>query len=164
MTTPLPEKEFPSGVQSSAYQKCRHLESLALNTSNSSLQTTKLPALVAARLLGRLLLLVPSAHGRETLAKDIDNTSHHALIELAQFYINIFIKTCKQVWFTVRKEFILLIVKRASGPTPAPSEHPSRPSFEDEPSKMDHRTSKLAASSRHPVLPFRTSPATGRRG
>ena len=96
MTTQLPEKEFPSDLQRSAYQKCRDLECLALDNSNSSLQTTKPPALVAARLLGHLLLLVPNADGQKTLAKEIDNTSSHdVLIELAQFYINTFIKTCK---------------------------------------------------------------------
>ena len=157
MTTQLPEKEFPLDLLNSAYQKCQDLEHLALDNSNSSLQTTKPPALVAARLLGHLLLLVPNADGQETLAKDIDNTSSHdVLIELAQFYINTFIKACKWVWFMVRKEFILLTVKRSSGPPPAPSDHLSRPSFEEErdvwvnlnePSKLNHRTAKLAASS-----------------
>lgn len=157
MTTQLPEKEFPTVLQRSAYQKCRDLEYRALDNSNSSLLTTKPPALVAARLLGHLLLLVPNAGGQETLAEEIDNAStNDMLIELAQFYINHFIKTCKCVWFTVCNEFILSTVKRSSGPTPAPSDHPSRPSFEEErdfsvnlnePPKLDHRTAKLAVSS-----------------
>ena len=96
----------------------RHPETLALDNSNSSLQATKPPTLVTARLLGHFLLLVPNADDRKALAKDNNDTSfHYGLIELAQFLYQHFIKTYRQVWTTVRNEFIPLIVKRSSWPT-----------------------------------------------
>ena len=83
--TPLPEKESPSGLYTSAYEKCRHRGFLALDNSNSSLQITKPPALVAARLLGYLLL--PTVGRREKPAKEINSTSDSMLFEVAQIYI-----------------------------------------------------------------------------
>lgn len=93
MATPLPKKDSPPGLESLAYQKCLDLESLAL--ADSSLQREFPPGVVAARLLGHLLLLVPNATGRAKLAEEICSTSHHTgLISIAQFYINTFINAC----------------------------------------------------------------------
>src|SRR5258706_5099890 len=126
MATPLPRKDSspnPPDLESLAYQKCLDLESLAL--ADSSLQMESPPGLVAARLLGHLLLLVPNATGRAKLVEEICSTSHHTgLIDLAQFYINTLIKPCKQVWFRRATKFILLIVKHSG--TPDPSDHSSR--------------------------------------
>ena len=119
------------------------------------------PGLVAARLLGQPLLLIP-ATGRAKVAEEICSTSNHTeLIDLAQFYINTSIKACKHVWFMPRNEFMLLIVKRSSGQIPAPSDHSSRASLEEERNswvnlnescKFDHRTARGAASSYSIIL------------
>jgi hypothetical protein len=152
--TPLPPNPFRDGLLYQALQKCLDLESLA--STDSYLQNSKPSGLVAARLLGYLILHVQNATGRAKVADQVvaalDNEN---LVEVAQFYINHFIKACMSLCFPLCIALTLLTVKRASGPTPAPSDHPSRPSFEEErqiwmrenePAKLDHRRAKQAAS------------------
>ncbi len=149
MAVPLPLNPF-SGQPYQAYQKCIDLESLAL--TNPALQSSSPPGLVTARLLG--CLLVHSENGRPKLAREIDNASDDAaLVSLAQHYINHFVRVCTYSAISVDDMLIVLPVKRTSGRTPAPSEHPSRPSFEAErealasisdPALLDHRKAKQA--------------------
>ena len=153
MATPLPLNPFLSDLSGRpyrAYQKCIDLESLA--PTNLALQRSSPPGLVAARLLG--YLLVHSENGRPKLAREIINASDDAtLVSLARHYIAHFVKVCMYTAISVDDMLTLLPVKRASGPTPAPSDHPSRPSFEAEreslvstndPASLDHRKSKQA--------------------
>ena len=60
------------------------------------LQCSKPPGLIAARLLG--YLLVRSENGCETLAREIINASSDTkLLELAQHYLTHFVKVCTYV-------------------------------------------------------------------
>ena len=132
MPTPLVSNPFgsdPSSQPYLAYKKCCDLESLA--STDRALQRSSPPGLVAARLLGHLLVL--SKNGRQTLAQEITDASGNAvLVDLAKFYITHFVKVCAYSVILVDHTLTVLLVKRASGRTPAPTEHPSRPSFEDE--------------------------------
>ena len=156
MPTPLPLTPFgsdPSSQPYLAYQKCCDLESLAY--TDSALQISKPPGVVAARLLG--YLLVYSENGRETLAGDIiDAPNNTTLLSMAQHYIIHFAKVC-MYWATlVNHTLTILPVKRASGRPPAPSCHPEQPSFEDEcnalasinhPASLNHSKAKIAVRS-----------------
>jgi hypothetical protein len=157
MATPLPStnpfRSDPSGQPYQAYQKCFDLQSLA--HTDRALQKSSPPGLVAARLLGHLL--VHSENGRPKLAREITNASDNAtLVSVAQHYIIHFVKVCTYGALSVDDTLTVLPVKRASGRTPAPSEHPSRPSFEAErealasindPASLDHRKAKQAVRS-----------------
>ncbi|KAF5348781.1 hypothetical protein D9756_009749 [Leucocoprinus leucothites] len=99
--------------------------------------------LMCARCLGYFLIEAPVVHGQHTVAKDIllCNGDKRAMDHLAQLYIN----------------HIILLFRQNKGKTPAPSYHPSRPSFDDnslfysatiEPAPQDHRAAKLAALER----------------
>ena len=93
--TPLPSNPFSGQPQPhQAYQKCLDLESLA--PTNLALQKAFPPGLVAARLLG--YLLVHSENGRPILASEIINASDHAaLLSLAQYYITNFVQVCTSI-------------------------------------------------------------------
>src|SRR5258706_6351609 len=92
--TPLPLNPFDSDPSSQpylAYRKCRDFECLA--STDSALQRSSPPGLVAARLLGHLL--VRSENGRQTLAREITGASDNAvLVNLAEFYITHFVNVC----------------------------------------------------------------------
>ena len=98
--TPLPSNPFGSDPFSQpylAYKKCHDLESLA--HTDQSLQKCSPPGLVAARLLGHLL--VYSENGRETLAGDITDAPDNAtLLSMAQHYIIYFVNIC-MFWATL---------------------------------------------------------------
>jgi hypothetical protein len=150
MPTPLPSNPFSSDLSGQpyvAYQKCIALESRAPTLPKSSP-----PGVVVARLLG--YLLVHSENGRQTLARDIaDASDDAALIDLGRLYVNHFVKVCTYSAISLDAMLTVLPVKSASGPTPAPSEHPSRPALEDErnavasmndEASLDHRKAKRA--------------------
>ncbi|KAF8556878.1 hypothetical protein OG21DRAFT_1482658 [Imleria badia] len=135
--TPLPPNPFPESAFQTAYQRCLVFKAEA----NAGLKPSHPgcpPPVVCAR-LGHLLRLAPNSNGRGQVQREItlaaDDTK---LMEVARVYFNGFIRT----------------FKRSSGPTPAPSEHPSRPSFEDarayatalmQEGQLDHRKARSAA-------------------
>ncbi|KAA1470712.1 hypothetical protein DENSPDRAFT_774926 [Dentipellis sp. KUC8613] len=134
-STPLPTDPFPRSAYHRAYQRCIDLETAApnLNYPQDSLST-----LVSSRLLGHLLRLAPPGNGQGHVARDIEHAKgDDGMMRLAEFYANTFIRAS---------------VKRYGGTT-APSEHASRPSFEDvrefymdtQESQLDHRTAKRRA-------------------
>ncbi|KAI6004742.1 hypothetical protein EDD15DRAFT_2155432 [Pisolithus albus] len=139
MSIPLPPNPFPPSAFHAAYQRCLALEAEAPYVE--VLQACPAP-IVCARLLGHLLRLAPAGNGQSQLQREIaiavDNVE---LMRLAGNYLNHFIRA----------------FKRSSGPTPQPSEHPSRPSSEDarqyslalmNESTLDHRTARAAAKRR----------------
>ncbi|KAI0246066.1 hypothetical protein BJV78DRAFT_1135986, partial [Lactifluus subvellereus] len=70
--------------------------------------------LVCARVLGYLIRHAPTDHGRTNISNEVmDCEDDNKLVELAQLYINNFIRCFKS----------------AKGPTPVPSSRPSRPSL-----------------------------------
>lgn len=112
---------------------------------------------MASRLLGHLLRLAPYEHGQDQLGKEINDAKDEIeLISLAENYAITFIRTCEinpDHVLTRAQRFCLcsVSVRRVKGPTTPPSEHPSRPSVEDEreyrtlrteESSLDHRKAK----------------------
>jgi hypothetical protein len=86
------------------------------------------------RLLGYLLIHIPTTRGRIYVAREIIGCkSQSDLSALAQHYINHFIRPCGSL-IAYQKEIdldlIYLIVKQQKERTPIPSSHPSRQSFE----------------------------------
>ncbi|KIM79419.1 hypothetical protein PILCRDRAFT_823348 [Piloderma croceum F 1598] len=94
---------------------------------------------MCGRVLGYMLQELPWCDGRSKMASEVNScVSEQHLVDLGMFYINHFLRSFRS----------------AKGPTPAPSEHPSRPSFDDErdmnsdviaAAQQDHRTSKKQA-------------------
>ncbi|KAI9567970.1 hypothetical protein HD554DRAFT_2172717 [Boletus coccyginus] len=137
--TPLPENPFPQSAFHVAYQRC-----LALEAEARALKAPPHcpPPIVCARILGHLLRLAPAGNGQGQLQREITSaTDNTVLMQVAGVYLSGFIRA----------------FKRSSGPTPAPSEHPSRPSFEDaheyatammEECQLDHRSARAAAMNR----------------
>ncbi|KAH7884188.1 hypothetical protein F5I97DRAFT_1669731 [Phlebopus sp. FC_14] len=133
---PLPTNPFPESAFGPAYKRCLDLEAAA---SRLKAPPGCPPPIISARLLGHLLRIAPPGNGQGQVQRDIMNASDdNALMEVASVYQNGFIRA----------------FKRSKGPTPAPSEHPSRPSFEDarayslqlmEEGKLDHRCARDAA-------------------
>ncbi|KAN0092599.1 hypothetical protein V8E55_003383 [Tylopilus felleus] len=134
---PLPSQLFAESSFRIAYQRCLALEGAA-QAGLKPIPGYPTP-LVCARLLGHLLRLAPNSNGRGQLQREITSAENDAkLMELAKMYFNSFIRA----------------FKRSSGPTPMPSEHPSRPSFEDaraytmelmQQGQLDHRKARTAA-------------------
>ena len=92
---PLPSDPFSDQPQHhQVYRKCVDLESLAL--TNLALQKAYSPGLVAARLLG--YLLVHSENGRPELATEIINASDDvSLLSLALHYMTHFGQLCTSI-------------------------------------------------------------------
>ena len=153
MAAPLPSNPDLSDLPSQAYRKCIDLESLA--PQSPALQSSSPPGLVAARLLGYLLL--HSENGRPKLAREIIDASDDAtLVSLAQHYITHFVKICMYTAISVDGMLIVLPVKREIERTPAPSQHRSRSSLEverevlasiNDPSSLHHLKAKKAVRS-----------------
>lgn len=155
---PLPENPFPQSAFHDAYNQCLTLEAEARASRVASVEGCP-PPIVCARLLGHLFRLAPTGNPQGQLQREITSahSDHVKLMQLAAVYLQNFIRTCKSRLFRpfASDYFIILTglstVKRSSGPTPAPSEHPSRPSFEDtreyamsmmEECKVDHRSAR----------------------
>ena len=86
-----------------------------------------------ARWLGHLLREVPI---KESLAREINSCADDSEIEeLSAYYQIRFLRVCESTCFPRRAtpctQAPYMIVKPAGGPTPAPSDHPSRTSFND---------------------------------
>ena len=129
--TPLPSNPFGSDPPQlyQAYQSCLDLESMAY--TSRALQCSKPPGLIAARLLGHLL--VRSENGYETLAREIINASSDTkLLELARYYMTHFVKVCMYRATSEDHTLTILPVKRARGPTSALSEDSSHASSDSE--------------------------------
>ncbi|KAN0094628.1 hypothetical protein V8E55_002915 [Tylopilus felleus] len=139
---PLPENPFPQSAFHDAYNQCLTLEAEARALHVASVEGCP-PPIVCARLLGHLFRLAPTGNPQGQLQREITSahSDHVKLMQLAAVYLQNFIRT----------------FKRSSGPTPAPSEHPSRPSFEDtreyamsmmEECKVDHCSARTWAMHR----------------
>ncbi|KAI9462553.1 hypothetical protein HD554DRAFT_2126605 [Boletus coccyginus] len=138
---PLPKNPFPGGALHDAYDQCLALEAKANLNPNHIQSIPGCPQpIVCARLLGYLLYLAPAGNPQGQLQREISAAKPHysKLIQLAGFYLTNFVRA----------------FRRSSGPTPAPSEHPSRPSFEDarehalemmKETRGDHRTARILA-------------------
>ncbi|KAI5986008.1 hypothetical protein EDC04DRAFT_2589992, partial [Pisolithus marmoratus] len=139
MTTPLPPNPFLGSAFYIAYERCVALEAAAHNLQAPPYCPSPI---VCARLLGHLLRLAPAGNGQGQVQREIASAADDIkLMELAGLYLSHFIRA----------------FKRSSGPTPQPSEHPSRPSFEDsrqyslalmEEGTLDHRTARATARRR----------------
>ena len=97
-STPLPENPFLPSAFHAAYNQCLNLEAVAF-------QVIRLdgcpPPVVCARLLGHLLRLAPAGNPQGQLQLDIASTKDHAaLMQLAAFYLNCFIRVCKSHVFS----------------------------------------------------------------
>ncbi|KAI6018412.1 hypothetical protein EDC04DRAFT_3068534 [Pisolithus marmoratus] len=138
MPTPLPPNPFPGNAFYGAYERCLALEAAAPNLRGPPHCP---PPIVCARLLGHLLRLA-TGNGQGQVQREITSAEdNEGLMTLAGFYLSHFIH----------------VFKRSSGPTPQPSDHPSRPSFEEarqyalaimQPATLDHRTARAAARHR----------------
>lgn len=136
MATAPPPNPFPLSAFHVAYERC-----LALESAAPSLQALPdcPPPVICARLLGHLLRLSPAGNPRGRVQREIAlATDGVTLMKLAGHYMSNFIKA----------------FKRSNGPTPAPSEHPSRPSSLDareytmtlmKDSGIDHGTARTHA-------------------
>ncbi|KAF8322435.1 hypothetical protein F5887DRAFT_1142921 [Amanita rubescens] len=99
--------------QFNAYARCKSLEERA-----DSVQRDGLSLLVCARILGYLLKFAPTTEGCATFAREVNSCcDDSALIALADKYTENFVRCCDQT-------------HQKPHPTPAPSDHPSRPSFD----------------------------------
>ncbi|RDB20054.1 hypothetical protein Hypma_013054 [Hypsizygus marmoreus] len=135
---PLESNPFTEGHSKAAYERCLELEQRA---SAVHVPVGYPPTLVCSRVLGRALIeiLNEDANGVAKFSAQINSaTTDTALIELAKFFI----------------DHLVRVFKAASTPTHAPSDHPSRPSFDqktefcawiEEQSSLSHATAKQAA-------------------
>ncbi|KAJ8597921.1 hypothetical protein M405DRAFT_779056 [Rhizopogon salebrosus TDB-379] len=117
MPVSLPINPFQiDSTPSNAYDVCLVFESRASEASDT--RGHKPSELVCARLLGYMLIHAPVDTGRDYLAKAILSCTDDddGLKRLGKFYFDHFIR----------------LFKSAKGPTPSPSLHPSRPSFDDD--------------------------------
>ncbi|KAJ6503237.1 hypothetical protein C8R47DRAFT_1007238 [Mycena vitilis] len=115
------------------YSRVRVSESTAQQTlSAASSAAAKKRAdvdLIALRVLGQIMIQTSSQEGLLHLGRAIQScVSDEQLIKLGKFY---------------RRYFVQLFYK-AKGPTPHPSQHPSRPSFEEERVPLEMREANLA--------------------
>jgi hypothetical protein len=140
MPVSLPINPFQiDSTPSNAYDVCLMIEGRASGASDT--RGHKPSELVCARLLGYMLIHAPIDTGRDYLAKEILScTDDDGLERLAKFYFNHLIRLCAyslpMQWWMVLK--FILAVKSAKGPTPSPSLHPSRPSFDDDQEALKH--------------------------
>ncbi|KAG8897549.1 hypothetical protein FRB99_008067 [Tulasnella sp. 403] len=140
MPQPLPRNDFlETSDEGQAYATCQHIESLSAWGGGPSSSSAFTPTL-CGRLLGYMILHAPHPNGRAALCQEIlsCNEDLDRLRSLGSFY----------------RDFFLRLFRRAKGPTPDPSTHPSRPSFDDvketfqmliQESPMTHRTAKKLA-------------------
>ncbi|KAG8929474.1 hypothetical protein FRC02_005533 [Tulasnella sp. 418] len=111
--TALPPNKFPPGIVHEAYATCLDLQNRAMNVQQLKSGPT---VLVCARFLGYVILEAPTTTGQENFAREVTSCQDGAtLCKLAKFYIDHFVRC----------------FRAAKGRTPIPSEHPSRPSFDD---------------------------------
>ncbi|KAK0199866.1 hypothetical protein DFS33DRAFT_1365519 [Desarmillaria ectypa] len=99
-----------------AFNLCLSLESRALQNLVPLPDPKHPTVVVCARVLGFTLMEAPSDLGRDHMAESINNgNTDDTLLALGKYYI----------------QRLLRVFKSAKGPTPLPSEHPSRPSIDD---------------------------------
>ncbi|EIM91014.1 uncharacterized protein STEHIDRAFT_152697 [Stereum hirsutum FP-91666 SS1] len=135
---PLPRpNSFNTGTElvlHTAYSRCLDFETNVLANPAALPQTGKLSPLICARLIGRLLLEAPTDDGRANVASEIvrcqDDTN---LQNMANLY----------------KDHFIRCFYKTNGRTPAPSSHPSAPSFDLK--KDEIRALLLATPSSHDV-------------
>ncbi|THH07530.1 hypothetical protein EW146_g9291 [Bondarzewia mesenterica] len=130
MPKPLPPNQYlPETRWHTAYEKCLNLEILPATPQRTpSLQ-------MCARVLGYMMLEAPLPAGRDNVSNEIvDCADAEALRRLARLYMD---------------TFVYRLIRAAKGRTPASSNHPSRPSFDNiketfkyllEDAPRDHRT------------------------
>jgi hypothetical protein len=89
--------------------------------------------LVHARILGYLIREGPSTKAKECVAQDVNSCSNDdEMDKVGKMYYDHYIRACESPSFAVIAFFLsLLTVRKDKGATPAPSSHPSRPSFEN---------------------------------
>ncbi|KJA18783.1 hypothetical protein HYPSUDRAFT_69697 [Hypholoma sublateritium FD-334 SS-4] len=130
---PLPYNNYNPSTQAplhDAYEECLMME--------ASVGTDK-DALVFPRCLGYLILELPHEAGEVVAHEVVDcHASFDRMRSLSLFYI----------------DHLIRLFRQSKGPTPAPSEHPSRPSFEMhrnffneavEPAPASHQAAKKSA-------------------
>jgi hypothetical protein len=96
-------------------------------------QATEKNLIIHARILGYLILHAPTANARHEIVKAIHscNNDFKVLSKLGQSFIDYYIRPCK-FSFSIKEDLRnnSHSVKKFKGRTPAPSDHPSRPSFD----------------------------------
>lgn len=135
-----PENPFPQSTFHDAHNQCLTLRRLEAEADASRrvpcVEGCPLP-MVCARLLGHLLRLAPVGNSQGQLQREIASadSDHAKLMRLATLYLQNFICALSGYFCCPFDHSIILTglstVKRSGGPTAAPSEHPSRPSFKD---------------------------------
>ncbi|THH20036.1 hypothetical protein EW146_g1228 [Bondarzewia mesenterica] len=116
--TSLPPNRYAPGFWHEAYDICLRFES---DCQNLPLVRASASPLICARFLGYMILEAPTDRGRDNCANEIkDCADEETLMKLANLYINDHVRCSSET-----------AVKSAKGRTPTPSEHPSRPSFDD---------------------------------
>lgn len=156
--TELPRPNpYPPGTLHDAYERCLQLELNFFGAQDSGSDVAA--PLLSARVLGYLLQEISNNTGQDSLANEIVGCSDdEALRWVAHIYIDCFILACESPFsfhddLMMAECILFLPVKRGynSRTTPAPSEHPSRESFDDqrefysnilEEARLDHHTAK----------------------
>ena len=102
MAIPLPSNLYEGGtLLHVAYQKCLDLEAAAREIRQSGI-----PPPVCARVLGQLMLQAPTDEGRANVANEISSCENNkALFELAQLYVNHFIRCCESFLYCFHQRF-----------------------------------------------------------
>ncbi|KAG8919217.1 hypothetical protein FRC01_001407 [Tulasnella sp. 417] len=124
MPRPLPENPYPpDSLHFRAYNRCLELESPAENSSNEG-SGLKFSLELCGRILGYMMLEAPTSEGCDNVQKEIDSLeTDEALRDLARFYATYFLRLCNIT--------LCITVRKAKGPAPGSSSHPSRNSFDD---------------------------------
>jgi hypothetical protein len=144
----LPEHFQLDMVVFTAYVICREIERQIVE-SVVQLKSTISP-LVSVRILGWLLIYTPTDTGRTNIGREITSCeSLQKVIDLGVHYHNHFIRCCERLihrFFDSTHQFCYLLVKSAKGPTPTPTEHPSRPSFDVEKTNVQQKLQRSPES------------------
>lgn len=130
MPTPLPDLppiEVDTNAQI-AYDVCLGYQTVAHDQG-----------LMHARLLGYLIIHAPSTTARDEIVKLIDSCQEQeaSLSELANVFIDYFIRPCKQQ-LCIAPKADHRPVKSAKGRTPASSDHSSRASLKDKTDELNN--------------------------
>jgi hypothetical protein len=151
MPQPLPVNPYNAITQISlheAYRQCVMMETEAGGNGET---------LMLARCLGYLILELPG-ESNQVVAHEVVacNADFQEMAKLSHLYIDHLIRLCKSCFsFNHHSSLIHFLVRQTKGKTPAPSDHPSRPSFElhraffseaVESAPRDHQSAKKSVS------------------
>lgn len=171
MPQPLPANPFNTNThpdEHTAYRTCLHREAAAIAAAVIHPVQSGVSPLICARLLGYMIIHAPTDLGRRNISSEITSCRNkEEFFDLAKLYIQHFLRCCKYLlldssnsWWTCSSSF-KSTVKAAKGRTPIPSNHPSRPSFDNVSdtfihmlleAPQDHQSAKALVSSTHLIM------------